>query len=84
MSLFQDNSKEFDINNEKIQIIDNNPYYVLPENTKIYFFLIVCGFASEFSFRATPWVPRGSLGLPRAPRGSFRLSHRGRKKLGET
>lgn len=37
MSLFQDNSKEFDINNEKIQIIDNNPYYVLPENTKIYF-----------------------------------------------
>lgn len=37
MSLFQDNSKEFDINNAEIQIIDNNPYYVLPEDTKIYF-----------------------------------------------
>jgi len=37
MSLFIDNSKEFAINNAKIQIIDNNPYYVLPEETKIYF-----------------------------------------------
>lgn len=37
MRSFEDNSKEFDINNEKIQIIANNPYYVLPKNTKIYF-----------------------------------------------
>lgn len=37
MSLFQDNSKEFHIDNEEIQEINNNPYYVLPKNTKIYF-----------------------------------------------
>jgi len=37
MSLFVDNSEEFDINNAKLKIIDNNPYYVLPEETKIYY-----------------------------------------------
>ena len=37
MGLFTDNSKEFNINNAKIQIIKNDPYYVLPEETKIYF-----------------------------------------------